>query len=58
MIQVLNAIDNGFFGDLFWAYNSGGDFPVDAALPVLQSLADDHPTETDYDTLVAFISAL
>jgi hypothetical protein len=51
-----NALQNGFIGAMFWAYNA--DWPLDTALPALNSFYTSHVSIASYSNLVSWIQSL
>ena len=56
--QLLScSSDNGFAGDLFWAYNDAS-FPLDKAVPAMKDFAAAHKDATSYSALLKWLGAL
>ena len=56
--QLLScSSDNGFAGDLFWAYNDAS-FPLDKAVPAMKDVAAAHADATSYSALLKWLGAL
>jgi hypothetical protein len=55
--MMSGAFDNGFIGDMFWAYNDHS-FNYAAALPALKAFAQQHAAVSNYDAIVAWLKSL
>ena len=56
--QLLScSSDNGFAGDLFWAYNDAS-FPLGKAVPAMKDFAAAHKDATSYSALLKWLGAL
>jgi len=51
------AFNNGFYGDMFWAYNDD-KFPWKDALPALNNFSNQHPSATTYTALKSWLQSL
>eukprot|EP00615_Pteridomonas_danica_P009214 CAMPEP_0114335554 /NCGR_PEP_ID=MMETSP0101-20121206/5129_1 /TAXON_ID=38822 ORGANISM="Pteridomonas danica, Strain PT" /NCGR_SAMPLE_ID=MMETSP0101 /ASSEMBLY_ACC=CAM_ASM_000211 /LENGTH=178 /DNA_ID=CAMNT_0001467205 /DNA_START=636 /DNA_END=1172 /DNA_ORIENTATION=- len=57
--EMINcAYTNGFYGDMFWAYNGGDDFPDTASIEPMSDFVTNHSAIDNYEVLVDFIANL